>query len=94
MAAPHGTATVLITSIDGNVTHHFKWSDTVDDVRKFGYDHLVQDKTQVPLSATWIEQGGTRLNNSTELSSLVDPKKQPGKEPDLTLNLAWTQQGG
>ena len=90
----HGTARVLITSIDGNVEHPFRWTQTVDDVRRFGYDRLVTDKNQVPLSSTWIEMDGNRLDNARELSSLVDPKKLPGKEVDLTLNLAWTQQGG
>lgn len=94
MAETHGTAKVLITSIDGNVTHSFRWDQTVDDVRKFGYDRLVQDKGQTPLSSTWIEYNGTRQDNGTQLASLVNPKKQPGNEPDLTLNLAWTQQGG
>lgn len=94
MAAPHGTLRVLITSIDGNITHPFRADQTVDDVRQFGYDRLVQDKAQIPLNSTWIELSGKRLNGNTELATLVNPKKQPGDEPDLTLTLAWTQQGG
>ncbi len=94
MAETHGTLRALITSIDGNTTHPFRSDQTVDDVRQFGYERLVQDKGQIPLSSTWIEHSGTRLDNGTKLSTLVDPKKQPGNEPDLTLNLAWTQQGG
>lgn len=90
----HGTARVLITSVDGNVTHPFRWEQTVDDVRKFGYEHLVQDKAQIPLNSTWIERANVRLDGATLLSDLVDPKKQHGNEPDLTLTLAWTQQGG
>jgi hypothetical protein len=97
MAEKHGTVNILITSIDGNVTHPFRLDQTVDDVRQFGYQALVQDKGQISLSSTWIERAGTRIDNGTKLSSLVDPKKEEhGREdkPDLTLNLAWTQQGG
>ena len=96
MAEARGTIKVLITSIDGNVTHPFRLDQTVDDVRQFGYQALVQDKGQISLSSTWIERAGTRLDNSTKLSSLIDPRKEHEREdqPDLTLNLAWTQQGG
>jgi hypothetical protein len=94
MADTHGTARVQVTSIDGNLTHPFRWEQVVDDVRRFGYDRLVQDKGQIPLDNTWIEFNGVRQDGSTQLASLGNPKKQPGNEPDLTLNLAWTQQGG
>ena len=95
MAEAPGTARVLITSVDGNVTHPFRWDQTVDDVRRFGYDRLVQDKNQIALSSTWIEHAGTRQDGGKRLSDLGDPtRKNPGNVPDLTLNLAWTQQGG
>jgi hypothetical protein len=94
MADLHGTARVFVTSIDGNVEHPFQWEQTVDDVRRFAYDRLVQDKNQVSLNNTWIERNTVRLENDVQLATLADPKKQPGKEPDLTLTLAWTQQGG
>jgi hypothetical protein len=97
VADTHGTAKVLVTSIDGNVTHSFRLEQTVDDVRQFAYQQLVKDKGQIPLSSTWIEHSGQRQDNGTKLSMLIDPKKRREKnedEPDLTLNLAWTQQGG
>jgi hypothetical protein len=94
MAERHGTANVLITSIDGNLSHPFRWDQAVGDVRRFAYDRLVNDKNQISFNNTWMEQGGVRLDDGTALSDLADDKKQPGNVPDLTLNLAWTQQGG
>jgi hypothetical protein len=94
MAEAHGTARVLITSIDGNVTHPFRWDQVADDVRRFGYDQLVNDKGQISFDNTWIEHDGVRLDGGTKLSAFGDPSKQPGNVPDLTMNLAWTQQGG
>jgi len=50
------------------------------------------------LSSTWIEFGDKRLPNDTVLASLIKPeaerKKEREDDPDLTLTLAWTQQGG
>jgi hypothetical protein len=89
-----GTARVLITSIDGNMSHPFRWEQTADDVRRFGYDRLVKDKAQIALNATWIEHVGQRIDGGVQLAGLVDPKRHPGSESDLTLNLSWTQQGG
>jgi hypothetical protein len=94
MAEPHGTARIQVTSVDGNLTHPFRVDQTVDEVRVYAYDKLVQDKGQTPIESTWMEQGGTRLDGNTVIASLIDLTKQPGKEIDLTLNLAWTQQGG
>lgn len=93
-AVNQGTARVLITSIDGNVSHPFRWEQIVDEVRRFAYERLVKDKAQIALNATWIEHGSRRVDGATQLADLVDPKKQPGNEPDLTLSLSWTQQGG
>ena len=73
MTDVHGTARLLITSIDGNVTHPFRWDQTVDDVKQFGYDRLVKDKSQTPISNTWMEFSGNRVDGSTKLSSLGDP---------------------
>jgi hypothetical protein len=91
------TIRVLLTSIDGNLTHPFRGEQTVDDVRRFGYDKLVKDKAQIPFENTWIELLETRLDGSTRISSLVKPEKRDkdkGDDPDLTLSLVWTQQGG
>jgi hypothetical protein len=85
---------VLITSIDGNLSHPFRWDQVVDDARRFGYDKLVTDKGQISFESTWLEHSGVRLDGGTKLSTLADPSKQPGNVPDLTVNLAWTQQGG
>lgn len=94
MSDAHGTLHVLITSIDGNVSHPFRRDQTIDDVRRFGYERLVQDKGQVQLNATWIEYDGQRVDNGKSLNGLVGSEKQGGKPPDITLNLAWTSQGG
>lgn len=94
MPDSQGTARVQITSIDGNVTHPFRWNQVVDDLRQFGYERLVQDKNQIALNSTWIEKDGARLDGGVRLEQLTEPAKQPGNLPDLTLNLAWTQQGG
>lgn len=92
--ADQGNARVQVTSVDGNLTHPFRWSQTVGEVRRFAYERLVQDKAQIPMNSTWVEFSGNRQNDETQLSSLAEPRKQPGNEPDLILNLAWTQQGG
>lgn len=90
----HGTIRILITSIDGNTSHPFQRRQSVGDVRKFGYDKLVQDKRQVPLDSTWIEKDNRRLEDATVLDTLVTETRKPGNEPDLVLSLAWTSQGG
>ncbi len=89
------TIEVLITSIDGNLKHPFRREQTVDDVRRLGYDKLVRDKAQIPFESTWIEFAGKRQDGAIRLSALVPSEGHEKKhETDLTLNLAWTQQGG
>jgi hypothetical protein len=56
--------------------------------------HKVTLDAVISFDNTWIEHGGVRLDAGTKLSALGEPTKQPGNVPDLTLNLAWTQQGG
>ncbi len=95
-----GTLRVLITSVDGNLTHPFKARDTVAEVQAFAYPRLVRDQAQVPLSATSMERvlpnGQTvPLAGSETLASLVGPpEKGHGNEIDLQLSLVWTSQGG
>lgn len=97
MAKPgeHGTLRVLITSVDGNADHPFRREDTVGDVRRWAYDKLVRDKGQIQFDATWLEHGGQRVDDSRALRLFDLPgERQRGREIDLTLNLAWTTQGG
>lgn len=93
-ANEHGTVRVQVTSIDGNLTHPFKRTDTVADVQQFAYSRLVQDKTAVPLSATTVELGGTPVASSESLGTLASGGKNPGRDIDLSLALTWVSQGG
>lgn len=90
-----GTLRVRITSVDGNAEHPFQRRETIGDVHDWSYKKLVRDKAQVPFETTWMEHGGQRVDDSQGLGSLVGSgQRQPGSEVDLTLNLAWTTQGG
>jgi hypothetical protein len=95
-----GNVRVLVTSVDGNLTHPFKPTDTVAEVQAFAYPRLVRDKAQVPLSATSMERSlpnGTTapLTGRESIGSLVGPREPGhGNEIDLTLSLVWTSQGG
>ena len=98
-ATTSGTLRVLITSVDGNITHPFKARDTVAELQAFAYGRLVRDQAQVPFSATSMERalpnGQTvPLSGSETLASLVGaPEKGNGNEIDLSLSLVWTSQG-
>src|SRR5512133_3637700 len=66
-ANDHGTVRVQVTSVDGNLSHPFKRSDTLGDVQRYAYDRLVQDKGAVALEATSIELGGAARDLATPL---------------------------
>ena len=85
---------VLVTSNDGHVKHPFDTKATVSDVRRFAYDHVVKQKEQTPFEQTWIELNGSKLDESTVLSTLGEPSPGGGPEPDLTLALVWNTSGG
>ena len=92
----HGTLRVVVTSVDGNLSHPFKRTDSVGDVQAFAYPKLVKDKTAVPFSSTWIEFNGKQVASTEQLGVLAGPEGSHGhgNEPDLTLTLAWGTQGG
>jgi hypothetical protein len=90
----NGTVRVQVTSMDGNLTHPFRVSQTVADVQQFAYERLVQDKSAIPLSATSIEAGGAGVAGSTKLGSLASGDEASGKGIDLSLALTWVSQGG
>ncbi len=89
-----GTVRVQVNSVDGNLTHPFKRTDTVADLQRYAYEKLVQDKTAIPLSATSIEFGGTALSAGESLGTLASGEKNPGHEIDLVVALTWVSQGG
>jgi hypothetical protein len=89
-----GTIKVFITSPDGNVTHPFKRAETVGNVHDFAYKKLVQDKTAVPFSSTWMEYSGSAIADSESLDPLASGGANKSKEADVTLTLAWQSQGG
>ena len=89
-----GTVRIQVTSIDGNLDHPFRRTDTIGDVRKFAYEHLVKDKSGVPFTATTIELGGVSIADSEAVGSLADAAKNRGKEIDLVVSLTWVSQGG
>jgi hypothetical protein len=88
------TLRVQVTSIDGNLTHPFKATDTMATVRHFAYERLVQNKNQIAEATTWIEFGGSKQDEGTELASLVDPQKNKGNAIDVVVALVWPSQGG
>ena len=91
----HRTIRVLVTSIDGRISHPFQPETTIGEVRKWAYEKIVQDRSAVALDATWIEVDGSRVDDAGKLSSLVpEPRHNPGSEIDLTVALSWTSQGG
>jgi hypothetical protein len=91
----HRTIRVLVTSIDGRISHPFPPETTIGEVRKWAYEKIVQDRSAVALDATWIEVDGSRVDDAAKLSSLVpEPPHNPGSEVDLTVALSWTSQGG
>jgi len=91
----HGTVRVRITSVDGNVDHPFRREQAVGEVHQWAYERLVRDKDQVKFDATWLEYGGQRQDDSKLLKAFdLSEEHQPGREIDLTVNLAWTSQGG
>src|SRR2546430_12530200 len=95
MADGHGNVKVLITSVDGNVTHPFKSDDTVSSVHAFAYEKLVQDQGQVPFATTSMEFGGQPVADSEKLGVLATRgEKRHGHDVDLVLALVWTSQGG
>jgi hypothetical protein len=94
MPEPHGELRVLITSVDGNTEHPFKPGDTILVVHEFGYKHLVKDKAATPFTSTWIEFKDRKIDDGTVLMALTTSKERPGNDPDLTVTLAWTTQGG
>jgi hypothetical protein len=85
---------VLVTSNDGHVKHPFDKTATVADVHSFAYDRLVKQKDQTPISQTWIEYNGNRLDDTTVLSALAGRDQGSGSEVDLTLALVWNTGGG
>lgn len=104
MVESHGAATarkdgeakklrVLVTSLDGNLTHPFDASDTIGDVHQFAYAHLLRQKDQIPFERTWLELNGQRQEEATVLASLA-PHAASGPSPDLSLALVWDTAGG
>ncbi|MDB4889234.1 MAG: hypothetical protein JWL61_1089 [Gemmatimonadetes bacterium] len=94
-----GNIKVEVTSIDGNLTHPFKRSDTIGEVHRFSYDRLVRDKTTVPFTATTIEFNSQPVSDAETLGSLASAadNKEHEKNKDegkLTLALTWVSQGG
>ena len=84
---------VLVTSVDGRAQRAFRSDETINEVHKWAYPHVVQDKGAVPFGSTWIEHQGNRVDGTRVLSSFgASPQK--GSDPDLTLGLAWQSQGG
>lgn len=90
----HGNIRVQVTSVDGNLTHPFKRSDTLSVVQRFAYDRLVQDKSAVTLDSTSMEFGGKAQDLSLTLGALIDDVKNPGRDIDLSVALTWVSQGG
>ena len=85
---------VLVTSNDGHVKHPFDKTATVGEVHSFAYDRVVKQKAQTPLTQTWIEFDGTKIEDSFVLSTLADREQGGGPEADLTLSLVWITGGG
>lgn len=84
---------VLVTSVDGNLTHPFERDSSVGSVHQFAYDRLVKQSAQIPFDQTWLESSGQRLDDTAILKSLIADEHE-GREPHLTFALSWATAGG
>ncbi|MBB4637525.1 hypothetical protein [Longimicrobium terrae] len=90
----HGVVRVRVESTEGNLEHPFRVSQTVGELKRFVYDRLVQDKGNVPLSATYIQLGGKSVADSELIGGLATGGKNRGNEVDVVVSLGWPMSGG